>query len=128
MARHSDPTNIKLLKGVDKKNPARVNKNEPVSGKLGDPPKHFKDDELVAIWHEIIGNAADGVFQSSDRVALEVATCLLYEFRQDPLSFPTMKHGKLETYLAKFGMNPVDRSKIVVPKKKNKNPFEIFEK
>lgn len=126
MARHSQPTKVKLLKGVDKKDPARINRNEPEAGALGNPPKHFNK-QLTAIWNEVIANLADGVAQSSDRISLEIACTLLFEFRNNPLEFPTMKHGTLHTYLSKFGMTPCDRSKIVVPDKKPDNPFAIFD-
>ena len=127
MARISDPTNIKILKGVDKKNPNRVNHNEPASGELGNHPLHFEEKNLISIWNEIKSNVADGVFQSSDRIALEVCCVLLFEFRSDPVNFPTMKHGKLESYLSKFGMTPTDRSKIIVAKKTDDNPFKDFD-
>lgn len=127
MAKKKTPTKLQLLKGVDKKNPNRVNKSEPKAGGIGEPPKHFKSVVMKRIWNEIIDDVADGVFQSSDRVALELAVTLLYEFRRDPLKFGTMKMNRLTSLLASFGMTPSDRSKIVVPDAGDDNPFSVFD-
>jgi len=127
MGRKSQPTHLKVMKGVDKKDPSRVNKNEPVASDIGQPPKHMKLKTMQNIWHEIVNDVAAGVFQSSDRVALELAVVLLYEFRKDPLKFGTMKMNRLQSLLAAFGMTPSDRSKIVVSKTEDDNPYSDFE-
>jgi hypothetical protein len=126
MAKKKAPKNLQLLKGVDKKDPGRINYDEPVSSEIGDPPPHMKLKTMQKIWYEIINDVADGVFQSSDRVALELACALLYEFRKNPIKFPTMKMNRLQSLLSSFGMTPSDRTKITVKGDDDGNPFEGY--
>lgn len=123
MSQNKQPTAIQLMKGVDKKNPNRVNKNEPESGALGDAPKHLTK-EQKSIWLEVVGDLAYGVCQKSDRIALELMVKLLAQFRTDELSFTGAAMDKLIKLCSKFGMTPSDRRGIIVPDKPKDNPFK----
>lgn len=127
MARPRKPTKILELKGAFKKDPQRKRLSEPKSDTpLGDPPKHLRK-KVQGIWCEIASHASPDVLTASDRIALELAAELLFEFRIDPIEFPANKLSRLESLLAKFGMNPSDRSKMSVGKPRDPaNPFADF--
>jgi len=119
------PAQLQMLKGVDKKNPDRINKNEPQGGKIGNPPAHFSK-ELKSVWKEFVDNLVDGVLQKSDRQSLEIACHLMFQFRQNPVDFSGAKLSRLHSLLGSFGMTPSDRRNISVPDKKPENPFDKF--
>lgn len=137
MARPRTPTNILKLKGADKKNPARMKdrENEPVDpNPIGDPPEHLNKHEKAA-WHEIISTTMPGVLVRSDRIALEMAACLLTKLRGQKRI--RNSRGKMVIdrpgpadktqffrYLSHFGMMPADRARISIPKEPEKNPFD----
>ena len=78
-------------------------------------------------WDEIAANVAPGVLTAADRISLEIASELLFEFRINPFDFASQKLTRLESLLAKFGMNPSDRSKMSVGKPDAPaNPFADF--
>ena len=71
------PTYLKVVQGTAKKNPGRLNPNEPgFNGPIGEPPAHL-DEYTAAIWHELVRIACPGVLQKSDRIAVERLACLL---------------------------------------------------
>lgn len=122
MSKPKQPTAMQLMKGVDKKNPDRVNKNEPVAGDLGEPPEHLCELQ-VSIWTEVVQNLAYGVCQSSDRIALEMMVKLIFRFRHDEQNFKGVDMDKLIKLCSRFGMTPSDRRGIVIPDKPKENPF-----
>ena len=116
------PTALHILTGSDKKHPdrMRVRQNEPKpTGQLGACPKRFGADqkEVAAAWKYIAGCCPAGVLTDMDRPAVMMASALLAEFWRDPFDFPSQRHARLHSLLASFGMTPVDRSRVVVPKK-----------
>lgn len=126
MARPRKPTAIKELNGAYKKDPQRRPENEPQpSGPLGEPPKYFTK-RRKDIWREIELNAAEGVLTISDRLAVEMLTNLVYKQRYAADDFKASDGALLAKMLSQLGMTPADRSKIVVPKKPEVNPFSDF--
>jgi phage terminase small subunit len=123
MSKPNQPTAMQLMKGVDKKDPSRVNKNEPDSGELGSPPDHLTDLQSE-IWAEVVGNLAYGVCQKSDRIALELMVKLIFKSRHDEANFKGVDMDKLIKLVSRFGMTPSDRRSIVVPNKPKENRFK----
>lgn len=109
------PSTVLSINGAFKKNPARARKREPDSGKgIGPAPEHLTDAER-AVWDEIVGDCAPGVFQSSDRVMLASLCRLESELRADPVGFGGRKWMVWRSLVAACGMSPADRSRISVP-------------
>ncbi len=134
MARPKTPTNVLQLKGSYKKNPNRKPEagTEPeLKAGVGSPPEYLEDD-VKAVWHEIVSLACDGVLGDSDRLILELAATLMAEFRRGgrdeqgrPL-FTDARLSRLQAALGQLGMTPADRSKVKVPQKAPPtNPFHF---
>lgn len=123
MARPRTPTNILELKGAFKKNPQRARKAEPVpTGGIGPAPKRMTKRQQEA-WDEVVTNCPAGVMGNSDRIALEVVVVRIAAY-QDSTELPPVQEATfIFNALGRFGMTPSDRSKIIVPKGKEKNPF-----
>src|SRR6267142_381948 len=111
------PQRLKVIQGTFRKHRA---KNEPnPTEALGDPPVHL-DPHVAQCWREIAEICADRVLTYADRIAVELAAGLLFEFRIND-GFSVMKLNMLITLLGKFGMTPSDRGKINLPGKPTKN-------
>ena len=124
MGRPKKPTALKEINGSAKKNPGRINQNEPKDSRgIGPAPSYF-DKSQKAIWDEIVTNCIAGVLTQADRFAVEMTSLLLFEFRLDPQEFPSSKMAQLVKLCSQMGMTPADRSKIHLPGEKPKNPFE----
>jgi phage terminase small subunit len=120
------PTNILKLRGADKKNPARMKEreNEPVpKAALGNPPRHLNAEERKC-WRELVRTAPFGVLADCDGWEVEIASCLMAQYRADRAGMPASRLGLLHSVLSKFGFNPSDRSRVQVPPTKEKNPFD----
>jgi len=120
------PTNLLILKGADKKNPARLKarENEPVpKAAIGKPPNHL-DKAQRKCWRELVSKAPDGVICDCDAWELEIASCLMAEYRGDRLGMKAARLNLLHSILGKFGFSPAERSKVSVPQPKKKNPFD----
>lgn len=116
------PQELKILQGTFRKDRA---KNEPnPTGSLGDPPEHMSD-HAAQCWYEIADICADRVLTYADRIAVELASGLLLEYRINK-DFSVMKLNMLITLLGKFGMTPSDRGKINLPGKPTKNAFSAL--
>lgn len=123
MARPRTPTNVLDARGAFKKNPQRARPDEPESTEdVGDPPESFDADQRAA-WNEFVKTCHVGVLGKADRIALEIASVLLADFRFNPVGMPAAKLARLDSMIARFGMTPSDRSKVKVPKKEAVNPF-----
>ena len=123
MARPRKPTALLEAKGAFKKNPDRARAGEPeVKTPLGQPPAHMTELER-ACWFEFAELAPTGVLTSADAPALELAACLMAEFRTVKSDFPATKIGRLQGLLGAFGMTPADRAKLSIEKPKDVNPF-----
>ena len=128
MGRHRTPSNLLELRGAYIAHPERKRARaaEPVvSEPLGDPPRHLSRLERAA-WREIVRITPFGILAVSDRVAVEITAVLLAEMRSNPCGFSAAKLSRLESFLARFGMTPSDRSRIHVPAPQKDNPFDEF--
>ena len=67
-----------------------------------------------------------GVLTGADRIILEVAACLLAEFRECPAAFQGQKYTHLRGALASMGMSPSDRQKLGTEKPKENSGFDEF--
>ena len=124
MARPRTPTNILDARGAFKTHPERKKDraNEPTDlPALGDAPQSFTEDQKRA-WSDIVTGCPAGVLKSSDAISVEIAARMLAQLRMGMLD--SKLYGQLNGLLAKFGMNPSDRSKVSVPKPAGPtNPF-----
>ena len=106
------PSNVLELRGTFKKDPKRRRKvAKPVDLPLGSPPAHLSPQQ-VDVWHEIQRIAPPNVLKMTDRMSLELFSCLMTEFRMDPIAFSSARVAQLMALFARFGMTPADREKI----------------
>jgi phage terminase small subunit len=116
MARHAQPREVAELKGALRKHPERYRKQPPaVKQPIGTAPEYMTP-AARACWFELESLAPDKVLTGADRVALEVLSNLLAEYRDDPKQFSTSRITHLVGCLARLGMTPADRQKIGVEK------------
>jgi phage terminase small subunit len=116
MARPRKPTAVLELTGAFKKDPQRRRENEPKpSGPLGEEPLHF-DEELKAIWRELVVMVPAGVLTISDRWLVELACRTMQQVRKGTAL--AAERNLLLSCLSRMGLTPADRSKIAVPKEK----------
>ncbi|MBK7728032.1 MAG: hypothetical protein IPJ33_05915 [Gammaproteobacteria bacterium] len=95
---------------------------------LGNAPRALAPDELDA-WKEIAAGAPDGVLTAADRISVELAACLLAEFRRDRTGFRVSKLTTLQKLLASFGLTPAGRLGLALPLaevEREVNPFDAF--
>ena len=124
MGRPKDSTAMQLLKGVDKKDPKRVNSNEPEAGLLEGVPDFLTDDELYW-WNVISEKTADGVLQNSDYMSLIMLAREMSRYVNNPTDFNASDKNILRGLFGSFGMTPDTRRNIKVKDgKKKTNPFE----
>lgn len=117
-----------FLKGAHKKDPQRYRTKTPKNtSDIGFPPQHL-DDEVKAIWHEVVANSLPGTLTASERVHLEALCGLIHEMRTNFRGMQSAKLVAMVNLLAKLGMNPIDRRKLGVepPKEKEEDPFKGF--
>ena len=118
------PSALKKLEGTDKRNKDRMNPNEPVPARgIGPSHKSLSAAEQL-IWDEVVGISYRGVLGEADRIALEMMCRLIHEMRTDFEEMTAAKITQLSQLLGRFGMTPSDRTKIVIPKEQNTNPFD----
>ncbi len=118
------PTALKQIQGTDKQHPERLNENEPVPVRGIGPAGSVLNEYEQAIWDEVVGISYAGVLGEADRIALEMMCRLIAEMRLDFEEMTAAKITQLSQLLGRFGMTPSDRTKIVIPKKENQNPFQ----
>jgi hypothetical protein len=118
------PTNILKIRGAGKAYPARMKEweNEPVNvNPIGDAPEWLNEAELKA-WALIVDKCIDGILGEADYLAVAIASqiaarCIAGEATHQDETLALR-------YLGQFGMTPTERTKVAVPKKKDKNPFD----
>jgi hypothetical protein len=118
------PTALKKLQGTDKQHPERLNENEPIPVRGIGPHHSTLTKYEAAIWDEVVGISYSGVLGEADRIALEMMCRLIAEMRLNFEEMTAAKITQLSQLLGRFGMTPSDRTKISIPKEKNKNAFE----
>jgi hypothetical protein len=124
MARPRKASKVLELKGAFLKDPQRARHDEPEpTVKLPEvPPAHLAHDAKQC-WLELKRIAPDGVLFESDGPSIELCANLLAEYRLDPVAFPSNRLGHLRAAINALGMNPGERSKIIVPKKASRPMF-----
>jgi phage terminase small subunit len=116
MARPRKPTAVLELTGAFKKDPQRKRENEPQpNGPLGEEPLHF-DEELAAIWRELVAMVPARVLALSDRWLVELACRTMQQVRKGTAL--AAERNLLLSCLSRMGLTPADRSKIAVPQEK----------
>ena len=123
MPRTKTPLAIANLKGQTKKNPQRyrdrANAPQPQNG-VGEPPQWLTN-EVASAWVEISSSLPLGVLTIADRVAVEVASTLIAEFRASPKDFTAARLAQLRGLLGSLGLTPADRIKLAVPETLNQD-------
>lgn len=129
MPKPRTPASILELKGAFKKNPARRRPPEPDgNGPIGDPPSRLSVDERKA-WREVVRLAPARVLTGSDRLHVEQLARLMAEQWANGGDLPTTRAKRLDSLLAKIGMNPTDRSRLEVPPEpRGPNPFDSIDR
>ena len=126
MPRHTQPREVAELKGATRKHPERYRKTPPaVDLPLGNAPDYFTAAQK-AVWFELETYAPRGVLTGADRVAMELLSVLLQEFRTNPIEIRVAKIGQMVSCLGRLGMTPADRQKLGTEKPKEENPFDAF--
>ncbi|MGA8862882.1 MAG: hypothetical protein WB444_03640, partial [Gallionella sp.] len=114
------------LRGAFEKNPRRKmqRQGEPAELKdIGPAPKRLTAKQREA-WAVIVGSAHFGVLSSADAVAVEMAAVLLAAFWQLGIEMKGCHMARLDSLLARFGMTPADRSRVVLKQGRGlDNPF-----
>jgi len=117
------PTNVLILQGADKVNPARIKEreNEPINvNPIGKVPAWLSTAEKKE-WAVLVHDAIDGVLGEADRSAVAITAKLLHKYKQGEAN--GQEQSLLNKYLGQMGMLPTERTKIQVPKKEAKNIF-----
>lgn len=110
-----------ILKGAHKKDPQRYRDEVPKSEMpLGDAPDYMSESQADA-WRELSRISIPGVLTESDRPVLELVSCLLAQWRANPVDFPDSRIGHLRIGLSTLGMSPTDRNKLAKPKDNEKS-------
>jgi len=114
MGRPKTPISKAILTGARDRNPQRYRGEAPKSDyPVGNPPDSMPRD-VKMIWPEILEQCADGVMTAGERIMLELACYLIYEFRAMPGEFPSAKMTNLRGILGSFGLAPSNRHKLGV--------------
>ena len=117
------PTALKRIQGTDRDHKSRQNPDEPTPTRGIGPAHKTLSGYEQEIWDEIVGISYRGVLGEADRIALEMMCRLVAEMRLDFVEMTAAKITQLSQLIGRFGMTPSDRTKIVVPKEQNVNPF-----
>lgn len=118
------PTALKKLQGTDKLHPERLNANEPIPARGIGPAHPSLNEYEQEIWDEVVGISYNGVLGEADRIGMEMMCRLIAEMRLNFAEMTAAKITQLSQLIGRFGMTPSDRTKISIPKEKNKNAFE----
>ena len=121
MSRPHMPSYLLENRGAFKKNPNRKRTDVVDARALGDPPEHLDEAERAA-WAELAGNALPDVLSRADRTTLELTVSLLLKLRSGVAMASEL--SLLATQLAKLGMSPADRSRVVAIPKPKTNAFD----
>jgi len=121
MSRPRTATNILEARGAFKKDPQRRRAKEPkAKGSFPKSPRRDLSPEQKKTWKEIVKRVPDGVLTDADIFCVEIAACLLAEFRKSPDNMIPARLTRLSTELGKLGLSPSERTKLFVLKKERK--------
>ena len=125
MARPKTATAILELRGAFKKHPERKRPKEPKpSAPLNKrAPQHLKAHQQKT-WRQLMKIVPPGVLMNADCLIVEIAACLLAEYRKDPDAMPTARITRLTTELGKLGLSPPDRAKLMVAEPDQPGEFD----
>jgi hypothetical protein len=131
MGSHKKPQALREVSGTANRNKHRDNQDQPkVTIGIGPAPSHFTEQQ-VEIWDYLVSVMFAGVLSRSDRPTLEMMAVLFYRFRHGTYDEDTVcpvlngvELSRLDSLMGRYGMTPSDRTKIVVPKQPDHNPFE----
>lgn len=118
------PQALREIQGTANDHPDRQNKNQPTPARGIGPANAALTEYEAAIWDEVVGISYRGVLGEADRIALEMMCRLIAEMRLNFEEMTAAKITQLSQLLGRFGMTPSDRTKIVIPKEQNVNPFD----
>lgn len=116
------PTAVLEASGAFQNHPARRRGSEPDSGRGVGPAPDWLDEDARQEWDEIVADCAAGVWQSGDRKFLGLTAEMLARFRRDPREFGTKSMTLLLGMLARSGMTPSDRSRVIVKRSEPEKP------
>ncbi|WP_370212562.1 hypothetical protein [Alloalcanivorax venustensis] len=118
------PITLRKIQGTAHRNKHRQNADQPIPDcQLAGPPGHLTERQQE-IWQELTGIMYRGVLGRADGVAMELLCRMVEEMRHDFDNMNAAKLTQLSSLLGRFGMTPSDRTKVVVPKAPQANPFE----
>lgn len=121
MGRPRKPTAVLELTGAFEKDPQRRRPNEPKpTGPLGDPPVDF-DDDLRALWDDLVRIVPARVLTLADRWFVELTVRTMRDVKKGCAL--AADRNLLLSCLSRMGLSPADRSKIAVPKEKELDEF-----
>jgi phage terminase small subunit len=89
---------------------------------IGDPPSHISI-ARKNIWAELVAQLPVGHLQSADRFLLEIVTGLMTKQRNRRALITKGEVSLLINALSKLGLTPVDRSRVIIPAKPQKNAY-----
>lgn len=128
MPRYRKPTKVLELNGTLAHNKGRYadrkRNPKPVAEDVGECNVEGEGEERYTdAWRDLKATAPKGALTGSDRVYMEIAARLLADFRSGKLSSAGL--SILEKMLSKFGMNPVDRTRVLVGKEEKDEDNEF---
>lgn len=126
MARIPQPIEVAKFKGAHKVHPERYRKIAPKSDKpLGNYPNHLSPGAKKC-WFELEEYAAPGVLTVTDRLAFEILSELIAEYRTSPVDFKTSRINTIISLMARLGFTVADRQKLGVAKAAGGNQFDGY--
>jgi phage terminase small subunit len=126
MPKPRTPSAVLEARGAFAKDPARRREDFAAGDFDPNPPEYFQPYQ-VAVWDEIVGVLPATVLQATDRMAVELASRLVANFRQQPDAGVTSAQvAQIRTVLAVLGMTPADRSRVSAKKETPTNPFAVM--
>lgn len=126
MGRPRTATNILKARGSFKVHPERASdrEDEPiVTNPFPETPPDILTDDEADCWKEIVAIAPAKVLTGADVIIVEMAACLLAEYRKDRAEFPTQKLTRLSAEINRLGLSPSSRASLSVGKTKG-NKFD----
>ena len=123
------PMALRELHGTANNNKFRNNDEAPHQPELGiGPAPEFLNVLERDIWDEVVGNLYPGLLGPAERIPLTLLVQLTYRMRYaaggDLIPLSAAESGQLIKLFSLFGMTPVDRERVKIPKKKKKNGFD----
>lgn len=123
MPKPRTPSTVLEARGAFAHNPDRAREDFQSGDFDPAPPKYF-DAKQKAVWHEIVGLLPPKVLQATDRMAVELTSRLVANFRaMDDAAVTMAQVAQIRTALATLGMTPADRSRVSAVKTPAANPF-----